>query len=224
MNRYIYILIIILIVVVSLFTLRGPIAKFAVSAYIEKELDADVNIEKLRVNYRGKITLENTTLKNSNGLDCSIESAVIDYDIIFSISKGLKFDFNLYGVRLSDPDSKIINALSKSLSLKPLDVLDFSMVTGKFIRTKETLEIRSLNAKGKLLRIFADGTIVGDKTIDCNFKMLLSDEVVSEIPDSIRKVFFTSDGSWSEVELYLSGDLEHPSVNLTTDLFKLSVR
>ncbi len=224
MNRYIYTLIIILIVVVSLFTLRGPIAKFAVSTYIEKALDMDVVIEKIGVNYRGKITLKNVTLKNSKDLDCSIESAVVDYDIIFSISKGLKFDFNLYGVKLSDPDSKIIKALSKSLSLKPLDVLDFSMVSGKFIRTKEILEIRSLDAKGELLRIFADGTIVGDKTIDCNFKMLLSDELVSEIPESIRKVFFTSDGSWSEVELYLSGDLEHPSVNLTTDLFKLSVR
>jgi len=196
----------------------------AASLYLSSQLKADVTVAGVRLGLGNKIELKDVGIRNSEGLNCKIKEALIAYGPLFIIKKGTKFDFSLKDVEFSYPSSKVINGIASTLSLEPMEIFKFKSVKGEFLKRGNETVVKSLDAEGVLLRLFADGTIIKDSKIDYSFKILLSQELVAGVPGAIREVLFKETDSWSEVELYITGDIQKPSVNLTTDLFKLTVR
>ncbi|NQT96080.1 MAG: hypothetical protein HQ572_06470 [Candidatus Omnitrophica bacterium] len=226
MKKYIYILIVFLVLAVALAIANSEfILKRVTYDYVGNLLHADISIDRAAINIR-KSTLKETGIRITadRGLDCNIETAFISYGNILELVKNRSFTFRLEDVRLSYPGSEILNSVANALSIELQDVLKFDYIAGEFMRGQDEIVIKSLEASGRLLRLFADATIEDGKNLNCSFKMLLSQEMISTIPDSIRKVFFKQDGDWSEVTLYLSGSIDKPSINFSTDLFKLTVR
>jgi hypothetical protein len=75
-----------------------------------------------------------------------------------------------------------------------------------------------------MLELFCKGTIVDNKDIDFSIRALLSPLIASSIPESVRDVFFSKKEEKYQLELYINGLIEKPSINFSTKLFKLSIK
>lgn len=198
------------------------------SVYFSKQFKADVVIKRASWSLKEGIKTKGIYISNKRGLRCDIESAImgtVPLSIAVRTSKGtVPLIFTLKNVELSYPDSAVINGITRALSLRQPGIFRFDIVSGKLYRRKGELVVKALNASGEHIRLFIDGTVIGGSQINCCFRILLAEELVASIPEATRKVFFKQDGSWSKVELYIAGDIQHPSINFSTDLFKLIVR
>jgi hypothetical protein len=183
-----------------------------------------VTINQASGNLFDGVKAKDIEIRNRKGLRCSIKGAEINYKPLDVIREGINFRFRLKGVKLSYPESNVINGITHALSMKELDSLQLDSVEGRFYhRNRETI-LKALSAAGKDIRFFADGSIVKDSAINFDFRIVLSDELVANIPETIRKVFFKQDGSWSEVRISIGGTTERPTINFSTELFKLSIK
>jgi len=224
MKKYLYITISFFLAIVLLISGGLLALKGLLPLYLSRQFNADVKIEQISLGFKEGIKAKGVSINSVRGLYCSIEEAVFDYDIVRIIKSGLNFNFSLKDVVFSYSESKLINGIVQALSIKSIDIFHFNSVKGEFYQRNEEIAVKSLEADGDLIKLFADGTIIKEARIDCSFKILLARELVTAIPDSVREVFFKQEGEWSEVELYITGDLDKPSINFSTDLFKLIVR
>lgn len=198
------------------------------SVYFGKQFKADVKIDEATLRLKVGIKTKDVSISNKRGLRCNIESAIIGTDplpVLLARYRGsVPIYFELKDVKFSYPDSAVVSSIAEALSLRQPDLFRFDTVSGKLYRRNRELILKALNATGEHIRLFIDGTVTDDSRINASFRILLSEELVAGIPEATRKVFFKQDGSWSKVELYLSGDIQRPSINFSTDLLKLIVR
>ena len=118
----------------------------------------------------------------------------------------------------------MINSVAKLFITEAVELLEFDTVDGAvYIKPREIL-IKDLNASGKDISLFINGTIRNNKYIDYIIKLILSENFTSKIPEEIRNIFFKKEREYSVVELYLTGDTKKPSVSFSTPLFKLQIR
>jgi hypothetical protein len=193
--------------------------------YAGRWLNADVHIGKAVVSFQKKtITATDVFISSKKGLRCKIDTARICYNDIFSLVTDRAFSFRLDGIELSYPDSKVISGIAAVLSLKPIELLQFYYAKGLYSKRENEEILESVEAEGKLLKIYTYGSTVGEKNINYSFKIFLSGELIASVPESIRKVLFKQDGDQSAVELSVSGDIEKPSISFSTDLLKFTYR
>jgi len=226
MKKNIYIVIIFLVFIVgAAFVSREPILKAVTSGFLDEQLNAKTQIDNADINLiKSTITESGITISAERGLDCSIGEVNIHYGDIVKLLGGKRFVFRFEDLEFSYPGSKVLNGIANALSLELEDMLQFDYVNGELIRGKNEVIIRSLEAQSKRLKLFVDATIADNNKIDCSIRMLLSKEMIANIPESIRKVFFKQDGEYSEVTLYIAGSIDKPSINFSTDLFKFVVK
>jgi len=220
MKKFIIILVLVIILISALQLFLAQI----LSAYLSKEFSADVEIKQASLDIRYGIKANSITINNSRGLNCSIESARLSFGIASIIRKGLSLNFRLDGIEISYPESGVVSTVTQALSLEGVKLFNFDYAQGEIYSRADERIIKALDASGPLLRLNADASIIGDEEINCDLKVLLSQELVDKIPESTRQVFFKKEGSWFKVELYLKGNMKRPSINFSTDLFKLVVR
>ncbi len=222
-KTYISIVVIIILLLSSLVYFRNLLSERLLVAYLSNKLDAKVTTENFNLGLGPRIDIEGLNIANNKGLNCAVGEVILHIEASSFLAMRIHLTFNMKDLKLSYPDSKIIDGIADTLSIKPLDVLSFDYVKGKLYISREDITINALHAEGKLLKVFADGSIRG-KEIGYSFKLILSNELTSGIPDSVRKVFFKTNGQFSEVDLYVSGSTDNPSISINTDLFKLTVR
>lgn len=221
-NLYIFIVIFISLVIFAFF-FNSLYLKYILSAYIGRKLNVDIKIDQARWESAGSINAKGIFIRNKKGLSCSIEEAIIHYDAISIIKMAPTFSFKSRGVKLSNPDSAVINGIAEIMSIKPLDLFSFDRAEGRLYLKKRELIIRGFNATARFIRLYIDGTVVANSRIDAAFKIMLAGELLANIPETTRKIFFKEQDQWSEVELYITGDMKRPSINFSTDLFKLII-
>jgi len=219
----ILIIVIVLFLIVSLVSFRDTLSQKLLVAYLSNRLDAKVTVDNLHLRLGPRIDIKGFNIINNKGLNCTIGEAILNIEPLSFLAMRIHLTFDMKGLELSYPDSKIINGIADTLSIKPLDVLSFDSVKGKLYISRKDITVNALIAEGKLLKVFADGSMRG-KEIGCNFKLILSNALTSGIPDSVRKVFFKTSGQFSELDLCVSGSTDNPSISMNTDLFKLTVR
>lgn len=226
MNRrktLILIVVIILLLFLPLVYFRDPLSARIFSAYLGGQLNADITIKKVHLGLGPRLEIEGLRIISSKGLDCDIKASTLDFNLQSVFKKRLGIRFYLKDVGFFYSTSKVIKGMTDALSIEAPQHLHFDYVKGEFYRIGEENIIKSLDAKGELLRIFADGSMRG-LLIDYSFKFLLSKELTDKVPESVKNIFFKQDNQYSEVELYVTGSVDNPSINLSTDLFKLTVR
>ena len=226
MNRkkvLIIIVVFIFLLLLSLVYFRDTLSQRLLVGYLSKRLDAEITTDKFHLGIGPRIDIEGLRIVNNKGFNCTVRETTLRVEVSSLLAMRIHLTFDLKDLKLSYPDSKIIKGIADILSIKPLDVLSFDSVGGKCYISREDITINSLVAQGKLLKVFADGSIRG-KDIGYSFKLILSNELTSGIPDSVRKVFFKQSGQFSEIDLYISGSTDNPSISMNTDLFKLTVR
>jgi hypothetical protein len=222
-KTFILIIVILLIALSAIIYFRDPLSAKIFSAYLGNRLNADITAGKVHLGLGPRLEIEDLRIVNSRGLDCSVKALTLNFDLQPMFSKNLKLRFDLKDVGFSYPASKIVKSITGALSIKSPQYLHFDYVKGEFYCAGEENIIKSLDANGKLLRLFADGSVRG-LFIDYSFKLSLSDELTAGMPESTRKIFFKQDSQYSEIELYVTGSIDNPSVNFSTDLFKLTIR
>ncbi len=202
---------------------RDPLSAKIFSVYLGNRLNADITARKVHLGLGPRLEIEDLRIVNSKGLDCRIKASTLNFDLQPMFWKNLKLRFDLKDARFSYPVSKIVKSITGALSIKTPQHLHFDYVKGEFYCIGDENIIKSLDANGKLLRLFANGSVRG-LSINYSFKFLLSDELTADIPESTRKIFFKQGSQYSEIELYVTGSIDNPSINFSTDLFKLTVR
>lgn len=224
---YIILALLLLLVVLVIFSSRLFLPQL-LSFYFSKQFKAEVKIDKARLSLKDGIVARGISISNKRGLRCSVESAVIGtvpLSTIVRTNKGtVPIIFKLKNIELSYPESAVVSSIAKALSLKQPELFRFDTVGGRFYFRGREFIFKALTASGEYIRLFINGTITDGSRIEAVFRILLSGKLVESIPEATRKVFFKQDGPWSKVELYLSGDIRRPSINFSTDLFKLIVR
>ncbi len=224
MKRTPILIIIFFVITVSIIIyFRNELSQKLLEAYLSNRLNAKIATDNLRLGLGPRVDIEGLSIVNNKGLNCVIGKATLNIDASSFIAMRVHLTFDMRDVELSYPDSKILSGIADTLSIKPLEVLSFDSVKGKLYISREDITFNSLIADGRLLKAYADGSIRG-KEIGCSFKLVLSNELTSGIPDSVRKVFFKSNGQFSEIDISISGSMDNPSISMNTDLFKLTVR
>lgn len=194
------------------------------SFYLSRRFDKDVTIEKASLRSIDRLALEGITVGKDAVAICMIDSALIGYEISGLIRRATSIGFMLRGVEILDLDTGVIKTISDGLSIDPFKISRFDHVKGRFSRKGGISIIKGLEAHADFIRVFVDAVLTDDSKIDADCRFVIAEELLADVPEATRKVFFKSDGSDSNVELHLSGDMSRPSVSFSTDLFRLSVR
>ena len=191
-------------------------------------LGADVRVEEARVVFKEGIVASNLSVTNKKGLRCSVEKAIINFGcpslIAMIKERTLYLPFKLINVRFQSSGSTAVGAITEALGFNQLELVVFDKAAGKLYFKGKEVVLKEIEAKGEDIELFIDGTITNESLINCSLKMLLSDELLAKMPEPTRKFFFKEDEPFSKVELYLSGEINRPSVNFSTPLFKLTIR
>ncbi len=219
----ILIIVIVLLLIIPPIYFRDLLSERLLVSYLSNRLDAKVTTDSFHLGLGPRIDIEGLNIVNNKGLNCVVGEATLRIEASSLLAMRIHLTFDMKDLKFSYPDSKIINGIADTLSIKPLDVFSFDSVKGKLYISREDITINALYAQGRLLKVSADGSIRG-KEIGYSFKLILSNELTSSIPDSVRKVFFKTSGQFSELDLYVSGSTDNPSISMNTDLFKLTVR
>ncbi len=202
---------------------RDAITAKLLLTYMSRQLDSEVSAGKLCLQPGARIEISRLRITNNKGFNCNIEDTTLDVNAAALLERELSLDFLLEAVFLSYPESKIINNIAEALSISPLEVFSFDYIKGEFFAKGGETVFKKVHAKGSLIEVFADGSM-REKALNWDVRLILSGKMISTIPESVRKVFFRQEGDSSEVKLYVTGSPDNPSINLSTDLFKLTVR
>ena len=226
MQRIARSLIIAIVVVVLTFTaiLKTPLVKYPVSLYFSYALKSDISIKKCDFSFRKGLKAECVEIRNKKGLYCTIKDVHIKGNFSDLLKGQFFLDCSLKSVKFSYSTSEIINGIAKLFAIEPTQLLEFDTVDGAVYIKPNQIIIKDLKAPGRNISLFANGTTRDNKYIDYTFKLILSENITSEIPEAIQKFFFKKDQGYSVVELYLSGNIKKPSINFSTPLFKLRIK
>ncbi len=219
-------LIIAIVVILFAFTavLKTPLVKYPVSLCISRCLKSDISIKKCGFSFTKGIKASDVEIKSKKGLHCIIKDADVQFDFLYLAKKGLSFNYSLKSVRFSYPASEVINGIARLFAIEPTRLLKFDTVDGiVYIKPGEIL-IKDLNATGKDISLFVNGTTTMNKYINYALKLILSESLTSKIPENIRQFFFKKEQEHSVVELNLSGNVKKPSINFSTPLFKFRIK
>lgn len=217
-----------IITTVSLFILSGvflksPLVKYPVTVYLRHIVKSEVKIDKCRFSFIKGIIAKDVEIRNERGLYSTIKEASVKPG--FGVLRdGLALQISLKDVGFSYSSSEVIKAIAALLGIDPVSLIKFNTVdTIMYIKKNETI-IKDLKAHGREISLFADGTTTDDEQIDYKFKLMLSDEITSKIPEGIRMFFFKQEEESSVVELSVSGHIKKPSISFSTPLFKLRIK
>lgn len=226
MGRIAKSLIIAIVVILFAFTavLKTPLVKYPVSLSFSRCLKSDISIKKCGFSFTKGIKASGIEIKNKKGLHCIIKDADIQFDFLYLAKKGLSFNYSLKSVRFSYPASELINGIARLFAIEPTRLLKFDTVDGIVYIKPDEMVIKDLNATGKDISLFANGTTTENKYINYALKLILSESLTSKIPENMRQFFFKKEQEHSIVELYLSGNVKKPSINFSTPLFKLRIK
>ena len=218
------IIVIITIAFAFIIAIKTPLVKYPVSLLFSNALKSDISMKKCSFSFAKGIKASDMEIKNEKGLHCIIKDAYIKCNFSGLIKNELFLDYSLKTVKFSYPDSEIINGIAGLFAIEPTYLLQFSTVDGTvYVKPNETI-VKDLNAVGAAISLFANGTTTDNKFINYQFRLTLSKDITSRIPEAIRKVFFKEQQECSVAELYLKGNIKKPSISFSTPLFKLLVK
>lgn len=207
----------------SILLFRESLIKHGITAYLQNQLNADIEIDKIILASLKDIRIQSLSVKNMNGLDFVAESGSLSLDLFAFLREGIKVRFSLNDLQLYYSDSLILTGILDALLLGHIDSVCLESVTGEFSRNRGQFALRSLNASGPLLSLSAYG-ISNNAIVDYSLTMMLSEQLTVGIPESVRKVFFHKDSTGYQVKLHIAGNADNPSIGFTTDLFTFTVR
>jgi len=220
MKKAFFFLFSILLIVITLLSNQLYLSHI-LSAYLGKKIPGEVKIQKASCNIKDTLVAWGIVLDGAGASRSTIEKARVAYDLKSLLKGTLNLDLQLKNVKLAYQDSGLMRSITEALSIDGTNILDFHDIRASVSRKGNIYIIESLEAEGNDIRVYFFGTIGRDSMVDFSFKVLLSDEVVSTIPEATRKVFFKKNGKWTELDLYITGEIRRPTVNFSTDLFKL---
>ena len=205
------------------FFFRDNIIRSVLSGYLARQLESDVDIARARIDSKYNISIESLRIRKDEGWSLHAGSGTLRLYPLYFLKQGCRIKFELRDIIFLYSDIKMIHSILESLSLGGVDELKFISASGDLSYTSGRSLLKSLYLDGELIRINAHGGS-DDSFIDYDIKLFLSQALISEIPESVKKVFFKQGGDWSEAELSVTGKKDNPAINFRTDLFTLSVR
>jgi hypothetical protein len=207
----------------TFFCFRQGIVKQVVSAYLGKQLQADIDIKRIEFISLNNIDIYSLQLDDMNGLALSADTGNIRFDLFDFFREGIKVRFRLDEAELYYKGSELVTSILETLSLQDIDRIDFTSIDGEFSSSREQFMLRSINCHGESITLNAYG-IAGDDIIDFDITMQISKELISGIPESVRRVFFRQEQDIFRAELHITGSADNPSINFKTDLFTFTVK
>ena len=226
MLRILKFLIIVVIAIIFAFVIviKTPLAKYPVSLLFSNALKSDISIKRCSFSFTKGIKASDMEIKNEKGLHCIIKDAFIKCNFLGLIKNELFLDYSLKTVKFSYPDSEVINGIAGLFAIEPTYLLQFNTVDGAVYIKPNEIIVKDLNAVGAAISLFANGTTTDNKFINYQFRLTLSKNITSRIPEAIQKVFFKEQEEYSVAELYLKGSIKKPSISFSTPLFKLLIK
>lgn len=198
------------------------------SRILSTRLGAEVNVTHACLNIKEGIKASDIYIENERGLACAIGEAVLCFNrtsfLTLIRERTLFIQFRLKGIRFKNPGKTVIGSVTDALGFSKLDLLALDNTKGDIYLKNNEVVLKGIEGKGEYISVSIDGTIAKNNLINCTFKSLLSNKLIETMPEERRKFFFKMDESWSRVELYISGEIDHPGINFSTALFKLTVR
>lgn len=217
-------LLIFLIIILILLNYKYYLPKISskiISSYIKKDVfiqEIDWNFFHHNIEFH-KITIKDKILRVEKPLLLSkIKKINLHYDPLLLFTGGLKLDISAQELSIINPESKLLNNIINTLSIKKRGSLEFDSAQLKLFYAKKNLTIEQLLLKGNEIIIILNGSVINFDNIFLNTKILFSKELISSMPEQTRKLFFKeSKKSWYKTQLTLKGPIKNPSIYFSTD-------
>ena len=202
--------------------IKTPLIKYPVQLYLSDKLKSDVKIDKCNFSFKQGIIAGGVIIKNEEGLYCAITQGRLKINPSRILERAFYVDYSLRGVEFSHPSSKIIEGISELFNIDFSQYLIFTKINGGIELKRDELTVKNLYAKGRDVSFYLDGTTSNSgRDINYTCKLLLSEKLTGDMPESTRELFFKKGTDYSTVQLYLSGKLAKPTINFSTPLFKI---
>lgn len=142
---------------------------------------------------------------------------------------GIVYDFEFADFRFISQQTT--NAADTSGNIDDIIGVPFSErwayvdVRGTLQRRKDSLYIERLLAESPKIKLDATGTLNDDRKLAITITMYFKKELFAALPDDwSRAVLKSEPNDWQSLTVNLSGDLSRPSIEMTGNLFRLTIR
>jgi len=101
----------------------------------------------------------------------------------------------------------------------------YRRITARLRALKDGTGIDDLYAESDEIRLYVNGAIHRDNYVNLAIKISFAETVTSKIPEALSKVFLNDEGTgWKSLSVSLSGNYAAPSIQVSSKLFRLSVK
>lgn len=102
----------------------------------------------------------------------------------------------------------------------------YSTISGELTPTVKEMRIKGIEVVGEDIRVSFNGTVMYfTGMINADIVVYFSDRLTSEIPPEMLNIILSNEKpGWKTLSVHLTGDLNKPSIQVTSKLFRLNIK
>lgn len=212
-------------VVIAIYFSVGPMTIFLFSKF-----------SGLAVSYKGieKFSIDKIVIKEAkvfhkkSGVGLSSEKIIIKPDFGFRNFLVMSAWVDLYDAKFTARGGKSqadYSDLSSLISIPLNGGWKYKHISGRFTPFKNSIRIENLNAESDDIILNFTGQISGTEIMHSTMKISFSPKIMGKIPSELSSVVLSSEKTgWKSLSVTLNGDYSSPSIQISSNLFRLSIK
>ena len=219
-----------IVVVLAAFILLMTAVFFYFDRVVVGILDSKYNLtityKKCSKNLSGELTFEDLSVASKPAGFCfTSKTAMIKPAFI---GKRIVLDFTLHDLgftkRAAD-GSERYDTLASLVSSPFNSKWKYREVRGQIEPGKSSVKINSLDATSDQLRLSMKGYYFYNGMIDSDIIIYFAAKLAEKVPPGFAKVILGDEkGGWKSISVHLTGDPNKPSIQVSSKLFRLSIK
>lgn len=169
---------------------ESRIFKNIVFSYLEKKLEKKISADSLKIAFLKEIEIKNLKFSDKKGFSLSAGKLRIDYDLRKLFFGGLVAECEAKDVSMRREGFTFLKPVFELLLTSyPLGSLKFQYVSTDIYLENETFIPKNLEAVGKNIKVYGNGSVSSDEIIDYRLKFLIASGGLSSALNVFDEVF-----------------------------------
>lgn len=174
------------------------VLKNAAFSYLGKKFQKEISADSLRVSFLNKLEVTNLKITDRKGFTFSAQKLKFDYNLPKLFSGGLVAKCEAKDVRVLRKNSTFLKPVFELLLLSyPLGSLRFQNVYTNIYLENKTFIPKNLEAVGRNIKVYGDGSVSPDKVVDYKLKFLIAPKGLSST--------LSAEGGWISLSFRIKG-------------------
>jgi len=140
--------------------------------------------------------------------------------------KGYEFSFtNVRFLKKDGDETSSYENLAGLVAVPFIGSWVYKEITGEVAPSRDTLEVKKLDAVSDEIKLHITGRFNADNTVDTDIKIYFGPGIIKKVPEELSKVILTDkESGWKSLTVHLSGNYAEPSIQVSGNLFRLNIK